>query len=218
MDENKSIKDLRTLKITVIILIWVIIWFFFHGFLHLPASFIALFWAAFLLLLTSSNKDPYGILKKVELSVIVLFISLFILVGWLEQAWVLDTVANIIYKYAQADILLTAIMILWLSAILSAFVDNIPITIAMVSILWILQTKWIDGMNILWWALVFGVWFWGNATPIWSTAWIVVTQKSASHKHPITLKDWMHSWLPAAIISLLVATYALVVFYPFFMS
>ncbi len=218
IDENKCIKDPYTLKVTLLVLLGIVILFFCHGYLQIPASFIALFGASLLLFLSFPKKDPYNIFKKVEWSVMVFFVSLFVLVWWLEHAWVLEMLANMMIEHAADNILLTAIIILWLSAILSAFVDNISMTVAMIPILSMLQTKWIDGVNILWWALVFWVWFWWNATPIWSTAWVIVTAKSGSHKHPITLKTWLVTGLPAAILSLLVATYALIVFYPFFMG
>lgn len=113
--------------------------------------------------------------------------------------------------------LLTAIFILWFTAILSAIIDNIPMTVAMLPVIAMLQSKWIPWVEILWWALALGVGFWWNASPIGSTAWVIVLWKAESNKTPIVMKDWLKIWIPATIISLIVSTCVLIIFSNYFM-
>lgn len=89
---------------------------------------------------------------------------------------------------------MTALVILWVSAVLSALVDNIPMTVAMLPILAYLQYEvQLEGYQLLWWALVFGVGFGGNASPIGSTANVIVVSKSEQTDTPITFMGWMKS-------------------------
>lgn len=217
MNENKCIKNSIILKKTLIVLITIICMFFIHEYIHMSASSVALLWAAVLLLWVSPHKDPKSIFKKVELSVLVFFTSLFVLVWWLENAGVLELLVENISVYAQENILLTALIVLWGTAILSAIIDNIPMTVAMIPVIWLLQAKGIIWVDLLWWALVFGVGFWWNASPIWSTAGVIVMWKAESNKTPIAVKDWLRVWIPSTFLSLSIASLALMVFDTFFM-
>jgi Na+/H+ antiporter NhaD/arsenite permease-like protein len=102
------------------------------------------------------------------------------------------------------------------SAVLSALIDNIPMTVAMLPIIWYLQYEaklpWVD---LLRWALVFWVWFGWNASPIWSTANVIVVSKSEQTDNPITFIWWMKAWLSTAFVSLITATCGLVVLHSF---
>ncbi|MCP4523149.1 MAG: ArsB/NhaD family transporter [Candidatus Gracilibacteria bacterium] len=216
MNEIKCIKDTLVLQRTVITLLCVIFLFFVHEFIELSAASVALLGAATLLLWVSPHKDPKSIFKKVELSVLVFFVSLFILVGGIEHAGVLDTLVNLITQYAEKDILLTALAILWGTAFLSAIIDNIPMTVAMLPVLAMLEAKGIPGVHILWWALVFGVGFGGNASPLGSTTGVIVVGKLESNKTPITTRQWIKVGLPATFISLIIASIALILFQDFF--
>ncbi len=208
---HKTIPHKKTLIKTLMVLWLVVIFFFLHGLLHIPASFVAIFGAALLLLVVSPHKNPKYILQKMDTDILIFFASLFVLVGGLEYAWVLDYFVGLMLAGASQNIVLTALLVLWGSAILSAILDNIPMTVAMIPIIWALQAQWMVWVDLLWWALVFGVGFGGNATPIWSTAWMIVMNKSESTRDPITTKWWMKVGVPASIIGLLCASYALVI-------
>ena len=216
-DPVKCITNHIILRKTLIVLWCVIVWFFVHEFIGLSASAIALLWASFLLLWVSPHKDPKSIFRKVELSVLVFFISLFILVGWLEASWVLELIVDNIVYYASINLIITALVILWATAILSALIDNIPMTVAMLPVIILLESKWIQWVEILWWALALWVWFWWNASPIWSTAWVIVLWKSESYKTPIYMIEWLKVWIPATLISLIVSSIVLTTFSYFYM-
>ena len=215
MNENDAIEDPQTLKIIIGILCFVVVLFFFHHKLHLAPSMVALIGAALAMIFVSPTKDPQKILEKAELSVLVFFAALFVLVGGLEHAGVLQYAADLIIGGAADNIILTAIIVLWTSAILSALVDNIPFTVAMIPVIASLQASGVD-VNILWWALVFGVGFGGNGSPIGSTANVIVVSKSEQTGDPITFKKWFKSGTATMLVTCIVATIAILLFHEHF--
>ncbi len=212
MNESEAITDMKTLKKILWVLILVVILFFFHHTLHMAPSVVAIIGASLALILVSATKDPQKILEKVELSVLMFFGALFVIVWGLEHAGVLEQLAHLITSGAEDNILMTALIILWVSAVLSAIVDNIPMTVAMLPIIAYLQydvqLHWVE---LLWWALVFGVWFGWNASPIGSTANVIVVSKSEQTDTPITFMGWMKSGLSTAFICLVIASIGLCV-------
>lgn len=212
MNERDAIVEPATLKKGLLVLAGVVVLFFLHGALHLEASLIALLGAAVILLLVTATKDPQPILEKTELSVLLFFASLFIAVGGLEHAGVLADLAQLITASAESNLLLTAIVILWVSAIASAIVDNIPLTVAMIPIVLFLQESGIP-VELLWWALVFGVGFGGNGSPIGSTAGIIVVSKSEQTDEPIGFKQWIKYGAPTTALGLTIASVVLAVFH-----
>lgn len=216
MDEKKVIKNKDLMRRTLLTLVFVIVLFFAHSSFHIPPSFVALMWASLLLLLVSEHYNLPSILKKIEINVLIFFASLFVMVWGLEQTWVLKYLAEAMVSGLGYNMLYTALIILWVSAILSSIIDNIPMTIAMIPILGYLSSTGIPETNLLWWALVFWVWFGWNGTPIWSTAWVIVTAKSKSTKETIWLKIWMKSWLPSMLMSLTIASFWLIIFADYF--
>lgn len=211
MDPREAIDDPRMLKRLIAIFGLVIILFFLHGQLHLEPSLIALFGASLALLVVRAKEDPQEIIQKTELSVLLFFGSLFVIVGGLEHTELLASIGALITSNAESNLLLTAIAVLWVSAFLSAVVDNIPFTVAMIPIIAFLGTQGIP-IDLLWWALVLGVGFGGNGTPIGSSAGLIVMSKSEETDSPVTFKTWMRSGLASTIVSLVVATGALVLY------
>ena len=215
MNERDAIKDPYTLKKLLVVFAITITLFFLHGMLHMPPALVALIGASLGLIVVSPKRDPQEIIEKCELSVLLFFASLFMLVGGLEHAGVLEHVAKLLTAGVESNLLLTAIIVLWASAILSAIVDNIPLTVAMIPIIAYLASTGVD-VDLLWWALVFGVGFGGNGSPIGSTAGVIVVAKSEKTKNPISFIDWIKQGVPTMITTLLVATAALVVATPYF--
>lgn len=217
LNENDAITDPDTLKKILFVLVIVVILFFIHHIVNIEPSLVAVFWAALALILVSATKDPQKILEQLELSVLLFFWALFVIVWGLEHAWVLAELGKIITSWASDNLFLTALIVLWFSAILSALVDNIPMTVAMLPIIGYLQYEaqlpWVE---LLWWALVFGVWFGWNASPIWSTANIIVVSKSEQTDTPITFKSWLKSWLSTAFVSLMAASGGLYIMHAYF--
>jgi Na+/H+ antiporter NhaD/arsenite permease-like protein len=215
MNEREAITDVVMLKKLLFVFGLVIVMFFTHSLLHLEASMVALIGAALALLLVAPHADPQHIIEKCELSVLLFFGSLFVIVGGLEFSGVLEGAANLLTSGAHENILMTAIILLWASAFLSAIVDNIPFTVAMIPIIAYLGAEGVP-VDLLWWALVFGVGFGGNGSPIGSTAGVIVVAKSEKTGNPISFIDWMKQGVPTMITGLIVATIALVAAEPWF--
>lgn len=212
MNERDALTDTATLKKGLFALAVVVVLFFLHGALHLEASLIALLGAAITLLLVTATKDPQPIFQKTELSVLVFFGALFVIVGGLEHSGVLEMLAELITQGAADNLLLTAILILWFAAIASAIVDNIPLTVAMIPIIAHLGASGIP-VDLLWWALVFGVGFGGNGSPIGSTAGVIVVSKSEQTDNPITFATWIRAGTVATVVGLLAATGVIYMFH-----
>ncbi len=217
MDEKEAITEPETLKKLLGVFAIVIVLFFTHSYLHLAPALVALIGAALALILVAPQHDPQKIIEKCELSVLLFFASLFVIVGGLEYAGVLERAAGLITSGADSNLLMTALIILWTSAILSAIVDNIPLTVAMIPIIAFLGTQGVE-IEILWWALAFGVGFGGNGSPIGSTAGVIVVSKSEKTENPISFIDWMKQGVPTMVAGLVIATIALTLFTEYFMG
>lgn len=217
MNEYEAIKEPRTLKKLLVVFGLTIGLFFFHGMLHIEPAMVALIGASLSLIMVSPKHDPQGIIEKTELSVLLFFGSLFVIVGGLEHAGVLERLAQLLTHGAEENLILTALIILWSSAILSAIVDNIPLTVAMIPIIGYLGTTGVP-VELLWWALVFGVGFGGNGSPIGSTAGVIVVAKSEKTDNPISFIDWIKQGAPTTLAGLVIASIALVLFTPYFSS
>lgn len=209
MNEKDAMKDIKTLKKIAFVLGLVVVLFFMHSSFHMPPSMVALIGASLAFLIVSPKKDPQPILEKVEWSVLLFFAALFVIVGGLEHAGVLNVLAMKIAALAGGNIVVSALAILWISAVMSAIVDNIPFTVAMIPVISYLETQGIP-VNLLWWALALGVGFGGNGTPIGSTANVVVVAKSEQTDTPITFKSWLKAGTSATLVTLIVATIAII--------
>jgi len=213
-----ELNAMESIKKPIILIKWLIvlglvtIWFFVHHWFHLPPSVIALLWAASVLLLVAPHDNPQKYLKRIHFSIIMFFTSLFILVWGLEAAGVLNYIAGFITQGVESNILLTALIVLWSTALLSAIIDNIPMTIAMVPIIAYFELQWVYGTNLLWWALVFGVGFGGNISPIGSTANVVVMNQLELTKHNISSWQWLKTGVPISFLCLSVASAGLMLF------
>ena len=217
LDPNDSFEDKATLYKILGVLALVVFLFFTHNTFHLAPSVVALIGATIALMLVSPTKDPQKILERTELSVLVFFASLFVIVGGLEATGVLEYLASFIVAGAAENLLWTAIALMWGAAIMSAIVDNIPFTVAMIPIIAYLETQGIN-VHILWWALVLGVGFGGNGSPIGSTANVIIMSKSEQTDNPITFAHWLKKGTPTMFVSLIVGTVAFLLFGDFWID
>ena len=213
MDEKEALKDPKGLKKILFSLAVVIILFFVHHHLHLLPSFVAMIGTALALILVQPNPDT--ILHDVHWSVLLFFAALFVVVGGIEKAGLLHIVADRISHMTTGNLLLTSIIVIWIAAILSAIIDNIPFTMAMIPVIQHLETQ---GINVspLWWALAMGVGFGGNGTPIGSTANVVTVSLSERTNFPITFKIWIKSGFQVMLATCAMATVIMTVFFKFF--
>ena len=211
MNEWDAMKDWKTCKIIMGVLCLVVAIFFVHHAIHMPPSMVALIGASICLIIITPKRDPQPILEKVEWSVLLFFAALFVIVGGLEHSGVLGYLAGSVSGLAHGNLIVAALVIMWVSAVASAAVDNIPFTMAMIPVIQNLETLGVP-VNILWWSLALGVGFGGNGTPIGSTANVVVVAKSEQTDDPITFARWFKSGSIAMLATLIVATLAILIF------
>ena len=219
LDETRAIKDYPALWKALAALGLVIILFFIHHHLHLYPSFVSFIGLAVAMaLLKPRPEDLFG---EVKWSVLFFFAGLFIIVGGVKASGLLDLAGHQLATMAKEPdmILLTAIMLIWASALLSAVFDNIPFTVTMIPIILGLE---VQGVNItpLWWALAIGVGVGGNATHIGATANIIALTELENCGMPdakISATQWMRIGLPTMFFSLIAASLFYAVFFDFFL-
>ena len=212
LDPVEALHDRKTTKQVLIVLGIAVVFFFVHHTFHIQPSMIALSAAAVALVWV--QPDLHETLKRVEWNVLIFFGALFVMVGGLEATGVLHQVAELVGRAGNLSPIVFGILTIWVVAILSAIVDNIPITIALIPIFLELETA---GINIrpLWWALAFGAGFGGNGTIIGSTANVFVASLSERTKNPITSQLWNKRGLPVMLVTCLVGSILFVLAYPY---
>ncbi len=211
LDPLKAIKDPITLRRVLLILVATIILFLLEEVLGIRPAHIAL--GASALALIWVRPDVREVYARLEWSVLIFFAALFVLVGGLEATGVLKVLANSVLRLGLSNPVVLGVAVLWMVAGLSAVVDNVPITIALIPVIQNLETS---GMSVapLWWALAFGAGFGGNGTIIGSTANIVVVSLSERTRMPITPLLWNRRGLPVMLVTCVVTTIIYVIFYP----
>ncbi|MES9925603.1 MAG: ArsB/NhaD family transporter [Candidatus Thiodiazotropha endolucinida] len=213
-----AIKDAQGLKRILFALGVVVVLFFVHHNLHLLpayASFIGVSIALF-----SMRPDVEKLFGSVNWSVLFFFAGLFIIVGGVESSGLLDLFGHKLAMLAEdpAMLMLTGLLLMWVAAILSAVVDNIPFTVTMIPIILGLESS---GVNIapLWWALALGVGLGGNGTHLGATANIIAVSESEKSGMPearISPMIWMRTGLPVMFFGLLLASFVYWLFFELF--
>lgn len=203
LDEKEALHDPATLRKVLVVLGGVILLFFAQGALRLEPSVIALGGAAVALIWVRPNVDET--LRHVEWGVLLFFAALFVTVGGLQASGVLHQLTSAISGLASADPLLASLALLWTAAILSAMVDNIPFTIAVIPVILELGSLGIP-VSALWWALALGAGLGGNGTPIGATANVITVAQSERTRTPITTRIWMRSGLPVMLATCVVVS------------
>jgi len=214
LDARGAIRDRVLLRKSLIVLGVVILGFFLHGALHLEAATIALFGAAVLMLYARSDVEE--VLREVEWPTLLFFVGLFVLVGGLEVTGFVGRIAEVLTG-ASDSLAITAMLVMWGSAIASGIVDNIPFTATMIPVIQELaQAEGLSDEEVrsLWWALAIGADFGGNLTLIGASANVVVAGMSERAGKKISFLKFMAYGIPVTLISLAVATpYVLLRYY-----
>ncbi|WP_412027958.1 SLC13 family permease [Deinococcus yunweiensis] len=169
----------------------------------LEAGLVALTTSTFLLLI--ADLSPVELFEQVEWATLLFFMGLFIVVGALEHVGVFERVATTLTTTIDGNIGLGILLVGGSSAIISGFVDNIPFTISMASVLRELQGTLGTAMDPLWWALSLGACLGGNLTLIGASANIVVSDIAAREGHPISFGRFMQYATPIALVTTTVA-------------
>ena len=201
---SEAITNKKDFIISSIIFGMAVILLITHATTHLTVATIGLFIAVVTLI--AAGKNALELLKKVDYKTLVFFIGLFIVVGGLEETGILKYIADFIGDISGGNSMLMIAIILWISAIASAFVDNIPFAATMVPIIQSLAaTSGVD-IRTLAWALSIGTDIGGSATPIGASANVVGTSVAAKNSYPIGWGKYCAKLAPATIIVLAVST------------
>lgn len=215
LNEKNELKDTKLLRKCLIVLALTITGFALHQFLHLESSVIALSGASLLLLV--SREDPEHALHAVEWPVIFFFIGLFVLVGSLEKVGVIEAVAAASLKITGGVMVPTSMLILWLSGIASAFVDNIPFVATMIPLIkdmgQIMGVADPAALNLFWWSLSLGACLGGNGTIIGASANVVVIGMAEKRGAPITFMNFFKVAFPLMLVSLVLSSVYMVFWY-----
>lgn len=150
--------------------------------------------------LITSGKYALELLKKVDYKTLLFFVGLFMVVGGLEQTGVLEKIAAFIGDVSGGNIKLMVAIIIWVSAIASAFVDNIPFAATMIPVIKSLAVTQGVPIDTLAWALSMGTDIGGSATPIGASANVVGTSVAAKSGYPIGWGKYCKWVAPATVI------------------
>ena len=206
-DEKQEILDVTLLKKCLIIIAITFAGFFGHQLLHLESATVALI-GAFLLLLISAkgDHDLEKVFNKIEWTTIFFFVGLFVLVGSLVETGVISLLAKSAIAWTGGDVTTTAMLILWMSAIASAFVDNIPFVATMIPLIQDMGQMGVANLEPLWWSLALGACLGGNGTLIGASANLVVAGLAAQQGYPIRFMDYLKIGFPLMILSIMIST------------
>lgn len=155
--------------------------------------------------LLAAGKEALRLLKKVDYKTLLFFIGLFIVVGGLEETGVLELIAEGIKKISGGDIRLVVIIIIGVSAVASAFIDNIPFAATMIPVIKALSVETGVPLNTLAWTLSIGTDIGGSATPIGASANVVGTSVSAKNGYPISWGKYCKTAAPATVIVIVIS-------------
>ncbi|MDE5769024.1 MAG: anion permease [Oscillospiraceae bacterium] len=198
------ITDKAGFWVSLVIFLCAVVLLITHSTTGLTVAFIGVVIA--LITLITSAKHIKEILKGVDYKTLLFFTGLFIVVGGLEQTGVLEIIANFISKVCGSNYYLMVAIIIWVSGIASAFVDNIPFAATMVPIIKELSLGSDPLLATLAWSLAMGTDVGGSATPIGASANVVGTSAAAKAGHPIGWGEYCKKLAPATLIVLLVST------------
>lgn len=199
-----AIENKKDFIVSTIIFIIAIVLLVTHAQTGLTVAFIGV--AIALITLITSFKHIGIILKKVDYKTLLFFIGLFIVVGGLEQTGVLEMIASFIEKVCGGNVFAMVLIIMWISAIASAFVDNIPFAATMVPVIKSLAATTVGAqLPVLAYALSVGTDIGGSATPIGASANVVGTSVISKAGHPVGWGKYCKTAIPATAIVLIIA-------------
>lgn len=210
LDPDKSITDKPLLIKGVVVIILVILGFIFHDQIGMETSVIALTAAAVMLLIGGVNVD--NAIQDVEWTTIAFFMALFVVVGGLTETGVIKQVAAVIIERTAGHPIMMMLILLWASALLSSFLNNIPFIATLIPLVLALKA---DGMDAepLWWAISLGACLGGNGTMIGASANVVLSDISTKHGYPITFKSYLRVGMPFMLGSVFISMVFLLVKY-----
>lgn len=213
-----AIVDRKTLFRALPVFGLVLMGFFMGRLLDIEPGVVAISGAVLMVLVCKA--DIHAVINKVEWATILFFVGLFILIGSLEVNGVFEIMGREVISLTNGNLLLTAISILWVSAIASAIVDNIPLVIGMIPLIKSIIPVFATQMNLdpassavhtqisepLFWALALGACLGGNGTLVGASANVVISQIAKRNKYKMSFWDFTKYGFPVMIGTLMIST------------
>ena len=213
-NEREAITDVRLLRQSLFVLFLVMTAFVLHGTLHMEPATVAMFGAALLLLLDNfklnseaQSHKVHHAFAEVEWVTLFFFVGLFIAVRGLEQVGAIDHLAQWMLQITKGDMTTSALVILWGSAIASAFVDNIPFVATMIPLVKSMAPAMGGEQAImpLWWSLALGACLGGNGSLVGASANLVVAGFAERAGSPIRFLSFLKVGFPIMLLTLTIS-------------
>lgn len=203
-DPKSAITNKKDFAISTIIFLCAVVLLVTHAQTHLSVATIGLGIA--IVTMVAAGKGVKHILKGVDYKTLLFFVGLFMVVGGLEQTKVLEVIATYIKDISGGNLYIMVAIIVWVSAIASAFIDNIPFAATMVPVIKALAGTNPALLNTLAWSLAIGTDIGGSATPIGASANVVGTSVAQNEGYEIGWGKYCKAVAPATIIVLVICT------------
>ncbi|HWO98398.1 MAG TPA: ArsB/NhaD family transporter [Bacillus sp. (in: firmicutes)] len=210
LDEKDYIKDAVLMKKSLIVLTLTILGFITHSITHVDAAVIAMTGAIILMLIGVKEHDLEEVFASVEWVTIFFFAGLFTLVGGLVDIGLIKSLAQKALEITGGDITTSSYLILWISGIASATIDNIPFVATMIPLIQDMAV----GMglspdsaeiDVLWWSLALGACLGGNGTLIGASANVIVAGLASREGHGFSYMQFLKIGAPLTLIALVIS-------------
>jgi len=220
--QQEKLADPHTWYASLGVLALMVVLFIVHRQMHWEPWVVAVLGLTVLLFIGKGLDHIDDHMQEVEISLLMFFASLFVLVGGVEHSHFLEYVGQFILPFVESDLLTATLVLMWGGAIMSAFIDNIPFTAAMIPILLGMETQ---GVNVapLWWGLALGVGMGGNGTHLGSTANVFIVtlseriaKETGDPSLQITPGVWIRKGTPVMLATLVSSSILMVIFFDFF--
>ena len=208
---QEAIADRKRFAVSVVIFAAAIVMLVTHAQTGLTVATIGVFIGAFSLL--ASGGEALSMIKKLDYKTLLFFIGLFVVVGGMEQTGVLNSLAGIIDAVSGNNVKWVVAIVLWLSALASAFVDNIPFAATMIPVIRSLAQAGGMDLSVLAWALSMGTDIGGCGTPIGASANVVGISVAAKNGHFIGWGKYCRYAAPATVLVILISMVCIYVRY-----
>lgn len=200
---SEAIKDKKEFLSSIFIFAIAVVLLLTHASTGLTVAFIGVFIAV--LTLVIQHKHARKLLKKVDYKTLMFFTGLFVVVGGLEQTGVLELIAGFISDISGSNTKLMIAIILWISAVASAFVDNIPFAATMIPVIKSLSAMQGVDLSVLAWTLSMGTDIGGSATPIGASANVVGISVASKQGYPVGWGKYCKYSVPATLLVVMIS-------------
>jgi Na+/H+ antiporter NhaD/arsenite permease-like protein len=201
---SSVITDKKGFAISTVIFLITVVLLVTHAETGLTVAFIGVFTSV--LTLVAAGKNAPELIKRIDYKTLLFFIGLFVVVGGLEQTGILEIIAGFIGRISNGNLKLLTGIVVWVSAVASAFIDNIPFAATMIPVIKSLSVTENVSLQVLAWSLSIGTDIGGSATPIGASANVVGTSVAAKEGHPVSWGRYCLALAPATVLVLVIST------------